>query len=186
MGEWEDEAWGNIEHSFPEMSFLFSNDPTRWSIRGSERYEDVVSRVTEFIRETAKRHDGETIAMFSHGFAIRVFFCNLFGLRSDEIGKVLYCDNTAVALLIYDNDTFTIDYQSDNSHLSQETSTFARQKWWRVAANALSENLRYVPLEKERDAELIDAFLKEQGEKAMIGADKEYTAFFADEPAVDV
>jgi len=103
------------------------------------------------------------------------------GFRSDESRKVKYCDNTAAALLCYDNDTMTIEYHGDNSHLSQETSTFARQKWWRVASNAVSENLRYVPLDEQRDSGLVRAYRDGQGERAP--ANKEYTAFLAEESA---
>jgi len=181
MGEWEDVAWGDLSYYNPEMSANFNEDPANWVVNGSEAYADVVKRMTSFITETAKRHDGETAAFFSHGFAIRSFFCELMGFRSDESRKVKYCDNTAAALLFYDNDTLTIEYHGDNSHLSQETSTFARQKWWRVASNAVSENLRYVPLDERRDAGLISAFRAVQGDRAH--ANKEYTAFLADESA---
>ena len=180
MGEWEDVAWGNLEHSFPEMSGNFSGDPATWNVKGGEAYNDVIDRITGCIKETASLHDGGTVAFFSHGFTIRSFFCNLMGFRSDESRKVKYCDNTAVALLYYDNGLLKIEYQGDNSHLSQETSTFARQKWWRVAANAVSENMRYMPLEEKRDSELLESYRLEQGERAV--SNKEYTSFLADEP----
>jgi len=103
------------------------------------------------------------------------------GFKSDEARNVKYCDNTAVALLFYDNGELTIEYQSDNSHLSQETSTFARQKWWRVAAHALSENLRYEQLDEIRDSELLESFRLEFGEKT--AGNKEYTALHGNESA---
>jgi len=91
-----------------------------------------------------------------------------------------YCDNTAVALMSYDNGSFTIEYHSDNSHLSQETSTFARQIWWRAAMPAINENLRYMTLDEKRDSELIESYRQEYMEKT--AASEEYIALRADEP----
>jgi len=180
FGVWEDMAWGNLEYFETEKNSLFSMDPARWSVEGSEDFEDVVARMTQYIVEAAKRHDGETIAVFSHGFAIRVFFCRLMGLKSSESRKVLYCDNTAVALLLYDDGELTIEYQSDNSHLDTESSTFAHQSWWRAKQSWTSENLRYMPLDEVRDSELLKSYENEAGERP--AAEKEYAAFLTNEP----
>ena len=180
VGEWEDISWGDIGSIYPEMSANFGHDPAKWRVGGSEPYEDVIKRMMDFIKDTARRHDGEVIAFFSHGFAIRAFFCCLLGISSEEVWKIKYCDNTAVALLNYDNGELTVEYQGDNSHLSQETSTFARQKWWRAEKNMATENLRYVPLDKVRDSAIINSYHLEAGKRA--AADKEYAAFLEDEP----
>ena len=98
LGVWEDKAWGDLEYANPQMSEYFSFDPERWDVGGSEPFWDIAKRVTGFIVEAAARHDGQTIAVFSHGFAIRAFFCKLMGFASNEVSKAGYCDNTAVAL----------------------------------------------------------------------------------------
>jgi len=155
MGVWEDIAWGNLEYYEPEMNRLFSSDPARWQVDRGEEYSLVQKRMTECISEIGKRHDGESVAVFSHGYAIRTFLCAVMGVVSSEIVKVPYCDNTAVALLTYDNGRFSLVYQGDNSHLRSDTSTFANQTWWRADKEVVRENLRFEPLDEHRDAVLL-------------------------------
>ena len=155
VGEWEDVAWGNINHHFPEMSLLFNNDPARWSIARSEDFKSVRERMRQCVQDIATRHDGQTVAAFSHGFAIRALTCELMGIPSREINRVPYCDNTAVALLLYERGKFTIEYHRDASHLRSGTSTLDTQSWWRDEKKRISEELRYVPFDEDRDAELL-------------------------------
>ena len=180
MGIWEDVAWGDLEYQYPEMSRFFSIDPARWHVSGSEDYFDVRTRMTECIVEIARRYDGGTVAVFSHGFAIRAFICGVLGIRSDEVEKVLYCDNTAVALLRYENETLSLEFQSDNSHLSSEISTFANQTWWRAEKEWLSENLRY--MKSDNNGYQMFPELSVCDSRGDFIADSGYTAFLANEP----
>jgi len=180
LGVWEDNAWGDIEYADPQMSRAFSFDPEKWSVEGSEPFEGAAARAIEFVKETAALHDGQTVAFFSHGFTIRAFFTVLMGRESSEVSKVGYFDNTAVALLTFENGELRIEYRGDNSHLNDESSTFAHQTWWRTEKRWLSENLRYMPLDPERDAEVARQRFLELGEAP--GPAIEYTAFLRDEP----
>jgi len=180
LGEWEDNAWGDIEYLYRDMNEKFSHDPAQWSVDGSESYENVKTRVSNFITETAKRYPGKTIAMFSHGFAIRALMCLLEGIASHETDKMPYCDNTAVALLIYDNGELKVEHHSCNSHLSDEHSTLAHQTWWRTEKRHVSENLRFMPLNGVCSADLLRIFQAKAGERAHV--DKQFAAFLTDEP----
>jgi len=180
MGVWEDTAWGDIEFKFREMNEKFSNDPAQWSVNGSESYENVQARMSFAITEAAKRHDGETIAMFSHGFAIRSFMCLMEGIPSNETKRMPYCDNTAVTLLTYDNGELKVESHSCNSHLSEEDSTLAHQSWWRTGKKQISENLRFMPLNAVCSEDLLRIFKAKAGERAQV--DVQYAAFLGDEP----
>jgi probable phosphoglycerate mutase len=180
MGVWEDSAWGNLDYYEREMSVYFSHDPAKWNVSGSEAYDNVKKRMFDFIAETAKRHDGETIAFFSHGFAIRSLMCLLMDIPSHKTSEMPYCDNTAVSLFLYENDEFKVEYHSDNSHLNAEMSTLAHQTWWRTEKKWAADNLRVVPLNEERDKELLKAYRAEHGERQ--GADREYTAMSVENP----
>ena len=155
VGEWEDVAWGDIIFNFPEMSDLFGSDPARWSVAGSESYENVRKRMKQCLCDIGRSHDGQTVAAFSHGFAIRALTCELLGVPSHKTNLIPYCDNTAVALLLFENDELTIEFHSDNSHLERGMSTFATQTWWRDEGERKREDLRYAPFESNRDAALL-------------------------------
>jgi len=180
LGEWEDKAWGDIEYENPAMSSNFNRDPSQWSVSGSESYEDVQARMSYFIKETARRHEGGTIAIFSHGFAIRSLLCLLEGIPSHETVRMPYCDNTGVNILIYDNGELRVDEHGDNSHLANEHSTLAHQSWWRTERKMSPENLRFVPLKEAVSGDLMRVFQAKAGERAHV--DKQYAAFLVDEP----
>jgi len=180
MGAWEDEAWGNLHYENPNMVRVFSNDPARWNVKGGEEYALVRSRMTGCIKEIARQNDGESIAVVSHGFAIRSLLCEIIGIPSNEIARIPYCDNTAVSLLKYENGKLSVEFHSDNSHLKGDTSTFAHQAWWRSERESVEENVRFAPLDERRDNALLESLYREGFSRN--NADKEYAAFLADVP----
>jgi len=180
MGVWEDSAWGDIEYHFPEMYNNFTYDPDKWDVKGGEEYETIKKRMFDFICEKAEQHDGESIAVFSHGFAIRALISKLSDIPSHETRKVPYCDNTAVALLNYESGSLSIEYHGDNSHLNENISTMAKQTWWRKAEKHINPSLRFMPLDEVADETLIQIFHGKIGERARV--DIQYIAFRADNP----
>ena len=180
IGEWEDAAWGDIEHRDPVMCARFGDDPAMWAVEGSERYADVQKRMKECICGIGARHGGETVAAVSHGFAIRAFLCGLSGVPSYETHKIPYCDNTAVALLVYDGGSLSVSFHGDNSHLHSEISTFAKQDWWRGKKEPVRENMRFEEAEPGRDAGFLRAHC---GHVDLSGCEgRKYMIFLADEP----
>lgn len=153
MGDWEDRPWGEVERFEPEQLYNFNNDPAKWRVNGCEDFNSLQRRLEAAIRDIAERHPGKTVAVVTHGSAIRAFLCGVMGVPPHEIQRVPHSDNTAVALLRYDAGTFSVEYLGDNSHLPQELSTFAHQKWWRENTTFDSTNLRFVPFDLESDAE---------------------------------
>ena len=156
VGEWEDIAWGEIRHRYPQMAGLFNSDPALWNVDGSEEYSQVRERMRDCLKDIGLRHDNETVAVFSHGFATRSLLCELMDIPSHMTELVPYCDNTAVALLHYENNRITIQYHGDNSHLLSGFSTFAKQTWWRDEEERRSEDLRYLPFDEDQYAEILN------------------------------
>jgi len=181
LGVWEDTPWGDIEYNYHEMMAYFNNDPAKWHVEGSESYEDVGIRMYNTITEIAKNYDGQTIAIVSHGFAIRTLLSKIINIESHETEeKMPYCDNTAVTLLIYDNDELKIEYAGDNSHLGEKHSTLAHQSWWRAEERRKPENLRYLPLNEVAGEALLNIFRAKAGKRAHVN--KQYAAYLSDEP----
>jgi len=122
IGEWEGLSWKEIEERWPEQLGYFLSDPAKWRIEGSESHFDLQARITGCIKDIAKAHDGETVAIICHGIAIRAFVSGLMGYPSDEITKVPRCDNTAVTMMVFENEELKLEYYGDNSHLNNEHS----------------------------------------------------------------
>ncbi len=153
MGVWEDRPWGEVERFEPDQLDKFNNDPAEWRVEGAEDYVTLQERMTRAILDIASRHDGESVAVFSHGQATRTFLAGALGVPPKEIGKVKHSDNTAVALLRVDGGKIAVEWYGDNAHLTEDISTFAHQKWWRENATFDSTNLRFEPFDLKNDAE---------------------------------
>lgn len=155
MGSWEDRTWGEVVREDPESMDRFVHHPLQWGVPGSESFLDMQRRMAESISEIAKRHPDQTVAVVSHGTAIRSALCHFSGRRPEEVYSISHSDNTGVSLLEFHGGEPQIIYQNDNSHLKQEISTFARQKWWKNREGEFTDqNLWYRPLDPNREAEL--------------------------------
>ncbi len=155
MGDWEDKTWGEVRHFDGERLTLFNHsDP---SFRAPGEGEDLGSlgnRVYHAVRSIAEKHPDQNIALFSHGTAIRQFLGKVKGVDPQHWNELPHFDNTAVTCLAWDGDAFHIVYEGDNSHLDESISTLARQTWWRVGQKAEDINLRFRPLDPEKEQEL--------------------------------
>lgn len=150
MGTWEGESWGDVMFSEAEQYNYFSNDPALWDIEGGEHWDDLAQRMYTAVTDIAAKHDGETIAIVSHGTAIRALMCKIMGISSKDVHSVPHGDNTCVTLLDVDGGDISIEYACDNSHLSEEHSTFAKQTWWKTGVD--TSNLRFRPLNLETES----------------------------------
>lgn len=166
MGIWENTPWGNAAYADPVQMVYFSNDPAKWDVEGGEHFENLKSRITGVVLELAEKHEGQTIALFSHGMAIRAFLSGLKGISSENICEILHGDNTCVASLTYSGGKLDIEYYNDNSHLPPEMSTFAAQQWWKKGSSQDFSNLRIIPMDIKEDAELYVKSYRDSWESA--------------------
>ena len=156
LGVWEGRPWGDVEYESPEQMYYFNHDPAKWSIPQCERFPEVQARMRSVLAEIAARYDGQTVAVVSHGVAIRSFLASALGVKSEQIDTLPHGDNTAVACLRYDGGALTVEYYNDASHLPEELSTFGRQTWWKNKG-ADAGNLRFEPLQFPRDSAFFDS-----------------------------
>ncbi|MBP1737612.1 MAG: Phosphoglycerate mutase [Oscillospiraceae bacterium] len=146
MGEWEDNTWAGVNQVHPELLTLFNHNSSRWQVEGGETLTQLRDRVSNAILEIAADHDGETVAVVSHGMAIRNVLAKFLGQPVDET-EILHGDNTCVALLEIEGERVGIAFHNDNSHLG-ELSTFKRQSFWKKGGGALSDaSLWFRPLD---------------------------------------
>ena len=129
VGAWENLPFGWLEHIEPELNYAFSHSPKTWSIKGSETFDIYTGRFLTALKEIATKHEGQTVALFSHGMVLRGSLQTLFFPGQDN--AIQHCENTAVTCIHYENGAFTLEYLNDASHIPQEISTLGKQMWWR-------------------------------------------------------
>ena len=131
LGEWEDRTFGAVRHSDPRQMDLFNRTDPAWEVEKAENFFQLGDRLYETVGRLAGRHPDQSVAMFSHGMAIRQFLGRVKNIPPEEWHAMPHGDNTAVTCLTFDGEKFTIQFEMDNSHLPEDISTLARQSWWR-------------------------------------------------------
>lgn len=153
MGVWEDKNWGEAEYKEPRQMINFHRYPEQWDVEGGEPFVHLRNRIVGIVKELAAENDGKTIALFTHGTAIRNLICAVRGLPLSEISEISYCDNTAVALLNVADGEIEAEFYNDSSHLTPETSLFMRQTWWKKTDGKDGSNLRFEVMDLEKSGE---------------------------------
>lgn len=153
MGDWEDKPWGDAERYDREQLSCFNSAPHRWNVPGCETFEKQRERIVGTVRAIAERHDGQTVAVVSHGAILRVLMLAAENLPPSEINRVVHCDNTAVSLMTYDNGAMRMEYTGDTAHLKGEKSAFMRQSWWKNKSGFDSASMWFKPFDEKTDAE---------------------------------
>lgn len=128
FGIWEDLHFGWLEYFEPVQYELFRQGSDDWDVPGAEKPSEYAKRFVAGLFDLAQKHDGQTIAVFTHGCVSGEALRRLFG---DDAKKAGRCDNTGVSLLHFSDERLTFSYLYDNSHLTDEISTLSHQLWWR-------------------------------------------------------
>ena len=154
MGEWEEHCWYELLRKYPQSHHDFNHRLDRWQVPGSETAQQVLDRYLPALRRVARQHDGQTVAIFSHGAAMRIVLGTLQGLSLLEIGDTPFGDNTSVARLEVEGDDIRVLYRDDNHHLiDANLSTFAKQRWWKDE-RMLESDMYYLPMTDAQRKEL--------------------------------
>ena len=163
-GVWEDQPFGWLDHADPERNRAFSHDPQRWSVEGSEVFPVYTGRFLQALDEVARRHEGQTVAVFSHGMVLRGVMQRLFFPEKRDLP---HSENTAVTKLVWDG-AYHLEYLNDASHLPPEITTLGRQQWWRGGEHR-DFNMWFRDAQAQ-DAALLDALHVPQGECVRISS----------------
>ena len=131
-GIFEGKKFRELPELYPEAYDLWKNHHPKFVVENGESMESVFNRITLTITKLAARNREKTIAIVSHGCAIRNFLCYANNKSLNEINDVSWSDNTAISKIEFDHNLKpTIIFQNDSSHLTDEASTLSFQTWWK-------------------------------------------------------
>lgn len=176
VGAWEELTFGEIARRDPESLENFGKHMEQWSVPGAETPQEVLDRAWKFLNRVAAAHDGETIALVSHGYILRLLLSKIEGMTLEQTGSVPHGDNTAVSLLEYDNGAFRVIFRDDNQHL--KTPEYLKTERTHKRENALETGLWFhefppdAPLFAELGAEAVSV-LKRKFDYARLLSDAE-------------
>ena len=86
-------------------------------VEGGETFAQVQARLKGTVLRLAAARPGQTIALFSHGTAIRCLQAALRGLGPGEMDGLGHSDDPAVTCLEVEGERTRTVFENDNSHL---------------------------------------------------------------------
>ena len=126
LGDWEDRTWGEVARLDPAELDRFNRNAPEFRAEGGESFRELRRRTTASVRQLVRNHPGQTVAVVSHGTAIRNLLAAFQNIPEADSARLPHSDNTAVSLLEFDGDAVRVVFHDDASHLPEEISTFAR------------------------------------------------------------
>jgi probable phosphoglycerate mutase len=118
LGAWEGENWGGIAYRESAQRRYFETSPDRWRAEGAETAGQASSRMVDAIRRIAKGNDDKSVAVVSHGFAIRLLLRELQDASPGIAGEPSAENNTAVSVIEAGDDALRLTVLDDVGHLS--------------------------------------------------------------------
>lgn len=153
MGVYEDKTFGDLAYHDPEGQRLFVTCSPQWDPQGGETFAQVAQRVTTAVFRIARAHPDQTVAVFSHGTAIRCLLSSLRGKHPHETPELGHCENTGVSCLETDGERVSVLFENDASHLPEEIATMARQKR-AMSTGSFPLVCWFRPLDMDREAQI--------------------------------
>lgn len=124
VGEWQGIPIAQVERDHPEELAFYRQYPGKYTFKNGEGYADMLVRVVDFFEETAKKSDGKTIAVGTHGGCIRTLIAYVNGLPLDRIGEIPFVPNASVTVLIFDKGKWSFELMSYAEHLEVKSGEF--------------------------------------------------------------
>ncbi len=151
-GVWEDVPWGQLLHDHRNALTAFLACDPSWQVEGCETFAQVRTRMTATVERIAAAHPGQTVAVVSHGCALRTALSGWLGFSLEEIRQVPLPDNTAVAKLEVEDGHVNVVYYNDNRHLGAAACPPASSAYGipGMEKNALRFRPLLLPQEKEQ------------------------------------
>lgn len=165
MGDWEDKTWAILPREYPEDFAIWHSRPWECTVPGGETVMQAGDRVLAELHRIARQRPGQTLAVVSHGSAIRSLLCRVLHLAPEQVGEIGWGDNTCVAKLLFEDDgSVRAEYWNDASHLPEELSTFAALGWSNNKGLPISLQMWYRPYDPQDadDRALLLSFVREQ------------------------
>ena len=144
VGIWEDQTWAQIGCFDREKLVRFNTNIETWHVSGGQDIDTVRDRMMGALKKIIEENPNRTVAVFSHGMALRTLIGTLQGLSIHEIDGTGHAENTAVTKLECDENGIRVVYRDDASHLPDDLHTLGRQAWTKNKGG-LEPGIYYLP-----------------------------------------
>ncbi len=88
FGVWEGMSFDEIKEKWPDAFNAWAANPLKFSPMDGESTIEVRDRVIKSFEKIMKNHNGQNIAIVSHGGVIRVLLCEMLGMPLENIFRI--------------------------------------------------------------------------------------------------
>lgn len=88
FGVWEGMSFDEIKEKWPDAFNAWAANPLKFSPMDGESTIELRDRGIKAFEEIMKKHDGQNIAIVSHGGVIRVLLCEMLGMPLENIFRI--------------------------------------------------------------------------------------------------
>ncbi|MBR6107441.1 MAG: histidine phosphatase family protein [Oscillospiraceae bacterium] len=130
-GCWEGKKWADLPQLYPQQYACWTQNMKQFHAPDGDAMTDVYNRMRVALTRIAAENPGRTIAVVSHGCALRNFLAFAESGCIEGLPDVGWSDNTAVSLVEYDcgSGAWTLIYKNDSTHLPPALSTLRNSAW---------------------------------------------------------
>ncbi len=138
-GDWEGQPWDVLPQKWPEEYHTWENKPHLHKMPNGETMEEFQLRLIDEIKHIISMNTGKNICIVMHGTGIKALLCYFNSYDLEKMFDIQWCDNTAITIIDYEDDKFTVRLEGDSSHLGDELSTIKNQDWWEDYLKMINE-----------------------------------------------
>ncbi len=112
-----------------ELMAMWLTKPHIFKAPGGEAMKEVAKRAFDGLKAVSKLNDNKTIAIVSHGCAIRNIIRQVKKFGETGLNEIDWCDNTGINKILAFEDEFSLEIENYNGHLSEEAAAIPVSSW---------------------------------------------------------
>lgn len=118
VGSWQTRTFDEIKETDSGEFLRYKSGDTTVKLGGAESFEDLHKRALEFVKEIAKKHDGQTVLIATHGGVIRMLLEKWLNVSDVVIRKDYPITNASLTEVDFDGENAKIKFMGKSCYLS--------------------------------------------------------------------
>lgn len=122
QGNWQGSRIPDIAKQFPDEYRQYKESLGLFPIPGGETYAQVMARATQTVDEIARRHDGQTVVLASHGGWILSLFAAWDKTPLEKLQATAQVPNGSISVVRYQDGTAEFSVRGLTDHLTDKVT----------------------------------------------------------------